>query len=501
MLNIISIIFLVFIAGDFLKRSESSLHLFQLEGYDLKKYNTWLRNNPEKLFSFGKLIESDKTPLVYTDRALRLKKTHTIINILIGVILFFIGYIMQNSFLYLLVVLLFASVYIMEPYIINITANINAPKEKAINMGFYKTAQEKIRKMNNLTVVGITGSYGKTSTKFITSTILKEKFNVQDTPSSYNTPMGLSKVINNELTDDKEVFVAEMGAYVKGEIKEVADLVQPDIGIITSIGPAHLESFGSIENIINTKYEIIESLNEDGIAVFNYDDENLKKVADSTKLKKYYYGFNDIINLDVYAKDVSVNSRGSTFALVIKELGEIECSTKMLGKHNIGNILAGCTVGYILGLTLEEIAIGVTKIQPVEHRLNIIDPGTGIIIIDDGFNSNPSGAKAALDVLNEFKTGRRFVVTPGMVELGEIEYEENKKFGTLMGEVADFVFLVGKKRTLPIFEGLKNTKISLDNVYPVDSLAEATQIFGELLKPGDVILFENDLPDNYNEED
>ena len=144
MLNIISIIFLVFIAGDFLKRSESSLHLFQLEGYDLKKYNTWLRNNPEKLFSFGKLIESDKTPLVYTDRALRLKKTHTIINILIGVILFFIGYIMQNSFLYLLVVLLFASVYIMEPYIINITANINAPKEKAINMGFYKTAQEKI---------------------------------------------------------------------------------------------------------------------------------------------------------------------------------------------------------------------------------------------------------------------------------------------------------------------------------------------------------------------
>ncbi|NLW41771.1 MAG: UDP-N-acetylmuramoyl-tripeptide--D-alanyl-D-alanine ligase, partial [Tissierellia bacterium] len=444
MLNIISIIFLVFIAGDFLKRSESSLHLFQLEGYDLKKYNTWLRNNPEKLFSVGKLIESDKTPLVYTDRALRLKKTHTIINILIGIILFFIGYIMQNSFLYLLVVLLFVFVYIMEPYIINITANINAPKEKAINMGFYKTAQEKIRKMSNLTVVGITGSYGKTSTKFITSTILKERFNVQDTPSSYNTPMGLSKVINNELTDDKEVFVAEMGAYVKGEIKEVADLVQPDIGIITSIGPAHLESFGSIENIINTKYEIIESLNEDGIAVFNYDDENLKRVADSTKLKKYYYGFNDTINLDVYAKDVSVNSRGSTFTLVIKELGEIGCSTKMLGKHNIGNILAGCTVGYILGLTLEEIAIGVTKIQPVEHRLNIIDPGTGIIIIDDGFNSNPSGAKAALEVLNEFKTGRRFVVTPGMVELGEIEYEENKKFGTLMGEVADFVFLVGK---------------------------------------------------------
>ena len=148
--------------------------------------------------------------------------------------------------------------YMMEPYIMNITANINAPKEKAINLGFYKTAQEKISSMNNLKVVGITGSYGKTSTKFITSTILKEKYKVQDTPSSYNTPMGLSRVINEELTDDKEIFVAEMGAYVKGEIKEVADLVQPDIGIITSIGPAHLESFGSIDNNVKA-YTIVES--------------------------------------------------------------------------------------------------------------------------------------------------------------------------------------------------------------------------------------------------
>lgn len=501
MLNIISVAFLVLIAGDFLKRSESALHLLQLEGYDLKKYNNWLKNNSEKLMSLGKLIEPDKSPLVYTERAIRLKKTHFIVNIIMCFILFVIGYLLRNSFLYFLIVIIYVFMYMMEPYIMNITANINAPKEKAINLGFYKTAQEKISSMNNLKVVGITGSYGKTSTKFITSTILKEKYKVQDTPSSYNTPMGLSRVINEELTDDKEIFVAEMGAYVKGEIKEVADLVQPDIGIITSIGPAHLESFGSIDNIIKTKYEIIEALDKDGIAIFNYDDENLKTIADETKLKKYYYGFNDVEKLDVYAKDISVNSRGSEFVLVIKATGEIKCKTKMLGRHNIGNILAGCTVGHILGLTLEEIATGLSKIEPVEHRLNIIDPGTGVIIIDDGFNSNPSGAKAALEVLNEFKTGRKFVVTPGMIELGELEFEENKKFGKLMGEVADFVFLVGKKRTLPIFEGLKETNISMDNVYPVDSLDEATQIFGKLLQSGDVILFENDLPDNYNEED
>lgn len=501
MLLFISLIILVLILLDITKRSESSLHLLQLEGYDLKKYKNWLKDNSQKVYNLGKLIEQDKSPLVYTDRAKRLKQTHITVNVVLGTALLLIGYLLPNKLVHGLLIIFYIFQYLLEPYIMIITAKINEPKEKEINMGFYRAAQDKIGKMENLTVVGITGSYGKTSTKFIASTILKEKFNVQDTPSSYNTPMGLSKVINEELEDDKEVFVAEMGAYVKGEIKEVADLVQPDIGVITSIGPAHLESFGSIENIVKTKYEIIESLNEDGIAIFNYDDPNLKEVADSTKLKKYYYGFNDIEKLDVYAKDITVNSRGSDFTLVIKDLGEIGCSTKMLGRHNIGNILAGCTIGYVMGLSLDEISLGVSKIEPVEHRLNIIDPGTGVIIIDDGFNSNPSGAKAALEVLNEFKSGRKFVVTPGMVELGELEYIENKKFGKLMGEVADFVFLVGKKRTKPIYEGLEESKISMVQVYPVDSLNEATEIFGRLIQPGDVILFENDLPDNYNEED
>lgn len=501
MLLFIFVILLVLISSDFLKRSESALYLLQLEGYDLFKYNNWLQINSKKVFGVGKLIDQDKSPLVYTDRAKRLKKTHLIVNIVIGLILLAIGYFINNLYARLTILVLYFLLYLMEPYLMIISAKINEPKEKAINLGFYNSAQEKISSMKNLKVIGITGSYGKTSTKFITSTILKERFKVQDTPSSYNTPMGLSKVINEELKEDKEVFVAEMGAYVKGEIKEVADLVKPDIGIITSIGPAHLESFGSIENIIKTKYEIIESLDENGIGVFNYDDPNLKEVADFTKLKKYYYGFEDVEKLDVYAKDISVSSRGSTFTLVIKNEGEIECQTKMLGKHNIGNILAGCTVGHIMGLSLEEISAGVSKIEPVEHRLNIIDPGTGVIIIDDGFNSNPSGAKAALEVLKEFDSGRKFVVTPGMIELGELEFEENKKFGNLISEVADFVFLIGKKRTKPIYEGIEESGFSMGNVYQVDSLEKATEIFGKLLLPGDVILFENDLPDNYNEED
>lgn len=501
MINFVIIIIGIFVCLDPLKRSESSLHLFQLEEYNTEKYLNWLNLNKNKAMGFGPLFKSEKSPLVYTDRAKRLKNTHTLVNIALFTVLFIIGLIINIPFISASLILLGIFIYFLQPQVLILSGKINAPKERSINMGFYKSAQEKIKSLEDMKVIGITGSYGKTSTKFITSTVLDEKFKVYHTPSSFNTPMGLSKVINNDLPSDREVFIAEMGAYVKGEIKEVADLVQPDIGILTSIGPAHLESFGSIENIINTKYELIESLPEDGIAIFNYDDPNLKKVADKTNIKKIYFGLENTDNLDIFASDISVNPRGSEFKLIIKDLGEIKCQTKMLGRHNINNILAGCSVGYILGMTLEEIAMGISKIEPVEHRLSLIDSGNGVIIIDDGFNSNPSGAKAALEVINEFKNGKKIVVTPGMVELGDIEYDENKKFGIEISKVADIVFLIGKKRTAPIREGLLEMNYPENNIYSVDSLAEATEIFGKMLQPGDVILFENDLPDNYSEED
>lgn len=498
---IIGIIGGVFLLSDPFKREESALHLLQLEEYNPENYVKWLEENPEKLKGFGKIIPSDKTPLVMTDRAKRLKNFHLKLNLLIVIVIIIIGLVLDNFIVGLLMIFVYGALYYLQPKLMVTSGKRMLPKEKEINLGFYKQAQNKIGQFENLKVVGITGSYGKTSTKFITSTILKEKYNVQDTPSSYNTPMGLSKVINNDLKEDKDIFIAEMGAYKKGEIKEVADLVQPDIGVLTSIGPAHLESFGSIKNIISTKYELIESLESDGIAIFNYDDENLKEVAENTELKKLYYGLKDIEKLDVYAKEIKVSERGSDFILGIKEKGEIQCNTKLLGRHNISNLLAGASVAHALGLSLEEIKEGIYKVEPVEHRLNIIDPGTGIVIIDDGFNSNPAGAKAALEVIDEFKSGNKFIVTPGMIELGELEFIENKKFGKEIGKVADYAFLVGKKRTKPIKEGLLEVQFPEEKIFSVDSLEEATGIFGKMIRPGDVILFENDLPDNYSEED
>lgn len=490
-------------------RSNYPLHMLQLEGYNNDDYKVWMRENKDKINKFVyQKAKEEKTPLVWTDRAKRLFIIHDHVNFIFLVVFLIIAniifavsrnYIISLTVLIILCLLL----YYFESKVMLISNKISVPREEKINMGFFVQAQNKIKELkekDGLKVLGITGSFGKTSTKFIADTILSESLNVKNTPSSYNTPMGLSKVINNELNETHEVFIAELGAKQKGEIDEVAQLVQPDIGIITAIGPTHMHMFKTIENIMNTKYELIEDLPEDGVAIFNYDNEYVKVLADKTKKKTLRYGMEDVEKLDVYAKDIEVSEKGSEFVLVVKGKGEVKCSTKLLGKHNISNLLAAATAGFVLGMTLEDIAKGIAKVEPVEHRLNIVDSGTGIVVIDDAFNSNPVGFRAALNVINEFKNGRKIIITPGMVELGDMEEEENYKIGKEIAKVCDYVILVGKKRTEPIRRGLSDAGFSDDNAFVVNTLNKATEVLGTLTKPGDVVLFENDLPDTYSEE-
>lgn len=500
----IILILLVAIAIRFIAvRSKEPLHMSQLEGYDPEHYKKWIQNNKEKAFSFNINTQPVKKPLVFTQRATRLYRANILLNLLVIVLLASLYMITpsRTALITISITLIIVSyiLYKFQAFIIYISTSIMKPIEEKINMGFYKNAQNKIKEREDLKVVGITGSFGKTSTKFIIGTILSEKYSVLNTPESYNTPMGLSKVINNDLTPYHEVFVAELGAKVIGEIREVAELVQPKIGVLTSIGPVHIETFKNIDNIMKTKYELIEELPTDGVAVFNYDNEYIKKLADKTFKEKILYGLEDTEKLNIYADNIIVSEMGSTFTLNDDEGNSVECTTKLLGKHNIYNILAGASVAKSMGLTFEEISRGIAKIEPVEHRLNIINPGTGIIIIDDAFNSNPIGTKAALDVLSQFKDGKKIIVTPGMIELGEMEESANREFGINIGKVCDYAILVGEKRTKPIYEGLMETNYNKDNVFTVNNLEEATAIIGKIAKPKDVVLFENDLPDNYSE--
>ncbi len=486
------------------KRSKPSLHIVQLEGYETDNYKKWVVNNKDKAYSYKKSNEPVKKALVFTDRAKRLFITNLIISFILMVIVLIIYIIIPSttmvSILFIIIMgIVIAGTNYYQPVIMGWANSISKPIENNINMGFYKSAQKKIKDRKDLIAVGITGSFGKTSTKFIVGTILEEKYNVLNTPESYNTPMGLSKVINNDLKPEHEIFIAEMGAKIIGEIKEVAQLAQPKIGVITSIGPVHIETFKNIDNIMKTKYELIEELPADGIAVFNYDNDHIKKLADKTFKEKMLYGLENVEELDIYADDIVVSELGSSFTLRDKEGQNIRCTTKLLGRHNIYNILAGVCVSKALGLNFEEISKGISKIEPIPHRLNIINPGTGIIIIDDAFNSNPIGAKAALEVLGEFKEGRKIIVTPGMIELGTMEVEANREFGNNIGKVCDYVILMGEKRTKPIYDGLMDVNYNKDNIFIVNNLDDATVQIGKLARPKDVILFENDLPDNYNE--
>ena len=308
--------------------------------------------------------------------------------------------------------------------------------------------------------------------------------------------MGLSRVINEQLRPEHELFIAEMGARHVGDIKELCELVRPKYGLLTSVGPQHLETFGSIENIAGTKNELIEALPEDGVAFFSSDGGYVDRLFTRCRKEKYRTGFEGERKLYMTVKDVRVDAEGSRFTLECEDGSRINCRTKLLGRHNIQNIALCAAVARRLGLEWDEIARGIRIIQPVEHRLQLI-PGP-ITVIDDAFNANPSGAAEALKVLSGFK-GQRIIITPGMVEQGEQEDELNYAFGTQMPGCVDIVILVGPKHTRHIYEGLLSAGFDEKNIHVVQNLDEATVLLRQLGQNGDTVLFENDLPDNYNE--
>jgi len=373
---------------------------------------------------------------------------------------------------------------------------LTLPIENSVKKWYFNDAKRKLMQRDDLIKIGITGSYGKTSTKFMLGTILQEKYNTLVTPSSFNTPMGVTRIIREQLTDAHEVFVAEMGARYVGDIKELCGLVHPKYGIITSVGKQHLETFGSYEAVISTKSELLSGLPADGAAFINGDNPDCQKMHKACKLKnKFLFGFHGK-NLYMRAENLKVTPNGSTFTLISKDKKKVNCQTVLLGQHNILNITGAAALAHYLGLTMDEIAAGIAKLKPISHRLELI-PGP-VTVIDDAFNANPAGTKAALQVLSSFP-GRRLIVTPGMIELGEEEAALNEAFGEDIAKAADIAILIGKAHADPIERGLKNAGFPTSCIIRVASLDEATQKLPLYTEPGCVVLIENDLPDNYNE--
>lgn len=373
------------------------------------------------------------------------------------------------------------------------------PVQSFINNGYIRSAKKRLNEISPV-VIGVAGSYGKTSTKFFIETLLAERFLVLKTPKSFNTLMGLCRVINDELKPEHQVFIAEMGAYRRGDVRELAELVGPRIGIITSIGPEHFERFKSMENIKATNYELIDLLPGTGVAVFNNDIDDCRELADRTSaVKVLRYGLASHPQLRLSAEEITMSPRGLSFVLVDSEGNRADTHAGLLGRHNVLNILGAACIALEMGMSLQEIARAIPKIKQVPHRLQLVPGAAGVTVIDDSYNSNPIGAIEALNVLREFNAGKRVLVTPGMVELGELESEENEKLGAAAAKICDYVLLVGARQTQPILRGLEREQFPRERLRVVKDLAEATSELQKIVQAGDVVLFENDLPDLYAE--
>lgn len=493
------------------------LHMFQLCFYVPVEYGHWCRRTPEKmvphLISVSNILmflpgltwsrwaaailwavanvcwmivyfpRKAKKPLVFTPRAIRLTLTTALLALGLPAVLLPVSPIAARAAM--------ALVFALVPLYLMAANLINKPIEASIRRGFIRDAQKRLAAQPDLVVIGVTGSYGKTSVKFFLGDLLNARFNTLVTPESYNTPMGVVKTIRERLSPTHEVFVCEMGAKTVGEIDEICRIVRPRHGVITSIGPQHLETFRSLENIQKTKFELADALPEHGLLFVNGDDENI--AAHNHPKAAIRYGLDG--SNDFRASDVSVSESGTRFTVTASTGESQSFTTRLLGEHNVINLTGAIAAAVTLGIPMTRLRLPVTALKPVPHRLEL--SGTPErLIIDDAFNSNPSGAEAALKTLALFDACR-IIVTPGMIELGPRQDELNARFGEQIAKTCDHVFLVGKKQTQAIREGLERAQYPPEKIAVVSGVQEALRAADALPGFRKVILLENDLPDDY----
>ena len=448
---------------------------YQLDGYFIKVFLN-------HVFEF-RLAYGDKNRLVFTKRMIRF----LIIYLLIALALFFlINYFVSNIFLR---ILNHAIIFLFSPLLIVCSHYLLLPIEKLIKRCYARAARRKIAKLD-IIKIGITGSFGKTSTKTILQAMLEKEYKVCVTPKNFNTEMGVTKAILENL-DDHDIFIAEMGARHRGDIEKLAKMVKPKYGIITTIGCQHIETFGSLKAIEETKNELPLNIAKDGIVVFNGDSPSTYRLYQNFKGNKY---LTNKKNSFARAENICINENGSTFDLVIDNKST-PVSTKLLGKCNIDNIVTASALAYILGIKREDIASAIKTLSPPPHRLEIIKNNFSTIL-DDSYNSNMIGSQEALSVLSKFN-GLKIVVTPGLVEMGSEQSEVNFKLGAMIADVADYIIIMNEVNKNYLLSGAISHNFDREKIFFASTRKKQKEILQLITIKGCVILFENDLPDNY----
>lgn len=439
---------------------------------------------------------NEKIKLRKTRRMIRLCVAYSILlyAMTFGVITLanLIAYALKSEIFALIMYSFICITPLIAPFILVLASLINKPFETANNRRYINSTRAVLEKAD-IVKIGITGSFGKTGVKNILTTILSTKYRVLATPESYNTPLGISLTIKN-LDSTHDVFISEMGARHRGDISDLAALVNPRYAVLTGVNTQHLESFGSEEAIMETKFELFENLAADGLGFFSADNDGARELFNKFGGNKYLAGINGEF---AHASDIQLMSTGTSFTLNISGEQPIKCNTTLLGKHNISNICLAAAVAYKIGLTPFEIAEGINRLKAVNHRLELVTNNRGIRIIDDSYNSNQDGVKAALEVLSCFE-GRKIVVTPGLIELGKMENLANYEMGKELAAVADKVIVIGKSNAEMLIKGLFEGGKTNEDIMFAKTLEKGNEKLNSILAPGDTVLFENDLPDTYN---
>ena len=492
--------------------------MLQQNSYFPSRYTNWLKSNISNLSVFGFIISAvlfcldfyllqmlfngfylglsirecislqkkSIKKLVFTGRIKRLFSASIIFLILLIVI-----YALYPNTVYgMLLAVLCLTVSFISPALTYISWTVTFPIEKAFSKWYVNDAKNILKNHSNLKVIGITGSYGKTTTKFILTRILSERFNTLCTPHSFNTPMGVVRTVREKLKPQTEIFVCEMGAKNVGDIKEICDIVNPDYGIITSVGAQHLDTFKSVDNVFKTKFELSKA-SKNKVFVNGDSKEIISRISPE---KFTVYGTDRDFNYT--AENISYGRNGSEFDV---KLGEetVRLSSRLLGLHSIINITGAAALAYELGVAPQDIKYAVASLKPTEHRLEMKSGINGSLVIDDAYNANPEGSIEAVRVLGSFEGMQKVIITPGLIELGDKEYECNYALGLEASKKCDIIILVGLNRSKPIAEGVKAGAFPEEKLFVAESFKDAMEIYSKFADNNTVVLWENDLPDNY----
>jgi UDP-N-acetylmuramoyl-tripeptide--D-alanyl-D-alanine ligase len=446
---------------------------------------------------------SPKRPLVMTARMRRLLVAGGFLAVLLAAGLA-LGIVALHPVVSTILVLVAAGLVTGLSEVLLVAANVvTKPAEWRIRRHYLTLAAARIKLVDPV-VVAVVGSYGKTSTKHILAQLLQGKVNTLPTRKSFNTLMGVTRVINEDLTPENRAFIVEMDAYAPGEIAAISDLVHPQVAIITAIGPQHMERFGSLDRIAGALYEVASALPADGTLILYTGDEPGAALAqrardEHRRLIRYALASDgETVDADVVASSIRVDAHGATFRWTWAREGlDRQVTIPLLGRHQVANVSAALAAVHTLGYPVDDAIGTAASLEQVEHRLQLMASAGPLTVIDDSYNANPVGVHNGLEVLAAMSGAHKFLITPGLVELGSVEDEENRRYGEHAAKVCDHVIVMSAKTSAALCAGLRDGGMADDRIHVVDTLDEATRLLQTLSRPGDVVLFANDLPDTY----